>query len=410
MIQLNRNYNLPEKSNEDIPIKVVGVGGAGCNVLDRIVLDGLDKADLIAINTDVQALASAVATAKGQFGPTVTRGVGAGGDPEVGYNAAFESADEIRHALTDARMIFICTGLGGGTGSGAAPAVAQVARESGSLVLAFVTLPFAFEGKRRLAQAQEAMANLRQNCDAVICFENDRMGDMVAPKAGIHQAFAIADVTISQSVRSIIGLIQRPGLIRIGFDDLLAALRNPSGRCLFGFGESDSDNRAHDALTQALKNPLMDRGRMLADASHVLVQVSGGPGMTLTEVEILMKELGKYISDDTQIIFGTAVDSRMGDRLSVTLISSLGGEEEPAAKTVVVAKATPPPPIAPEPVEPATPPIWEQVEEPAPPLATEIATPVVAEAAFTPELIEEEEIVSNEPIEQPPISSLPEEA
>ncbi|HEX8897855.1 MAG TPA: cell division protein FtsZ, partial [Chthoniobacterales bacterium] len=194
MIQLNRNYNLPEKADEDIPIKVVGVGGAGCNVLDRIVLDGLDKADLIAINTDVQALASSVAASKVQLGRTVTRGLGAGGDPEVGYNAAFESADEIRHALTDARMIFICTGLGGGTGSGAAPAVAQVARENGSLVLAFVTLPFAFGGKRRLAQAQEAMAKLRQNCDAVICFENDRMGDMVAPKAGIHQAFAVADV------------------------------------------------------------------------------------------------------------------------------------------------------------------------------------------------------------------------
>jgi len=325
MIQLNRNYNLPEKADEDIPIKVVGVGGAGSNVLDRIVLDGLDKADLIAINTDVQSLATSVAARKVQLGRTVTRGLGAGGDPEVGYNAAYESADEIREALTDARMIFVCTGLGGGTGSGAAPAVAQVARENGSLVLVFATLPFKFEGKRRLAQAHEALARLRENCDAVICFENDRMGDMVAPKAGIHQAFAVADVTISQSVRSIISLIQRPGLIRIGFDDLLAALRSPSGRCLFGFGESDSDNRAHDALAQALKNPLMDRGRMLADASHVLVQVSGGPGMTLTEVEILMQDLGKYISDDTQIIFGTAVDSRMGNRLSVTLISSLAG-------------------------------------------------------------------------------------
>src|SRR5437868_14638487 len=151
------------------------------------------------------------------------------------------------------------------------------------------------------------------------------MADLIAPQAGIHQAFAMADITISQSVRSIVNLVHRPGLIRIGFDDLLSALRTRNSRCLFGYGESDSDNRAHDALTQALKNPLMDRGRMLADASHVLVQVSGGPGMTLTEVEILMKELGKYISDDTQIIFGTAVDSRMGDRLSVTLISSLGG-------------------------------------------------------------------------------------
>ena len=147
---------------------------------------------------------------------------------------------------------------------------------------------------------------MREIADAVICFENDRMGDMVAPKAGIHQAFAVADTTISQSVRSIVNVIQRPGLIRIGFDDLLTALRSRNGRCLFGFGESDSDNRAHDALTQALKNPLMDRGRMLEDASHVLVQVAGGSGMTLSEVEILMQELGRHINDHTQILFGTA--------------------------------------------------------------------------------------------------------
>src|SRR3954452_2004645 len=355
MIQLNRNFNLPEKADEDIPIKVVGVGGAGVNVLDRIVLDGLDKADLIAINTDVQSLASSVASTKVQLGRTVTRGLGAGGDPEVGYNAAYESADEIRQALRDSRMIFVCTGLGGGTGSGAAPAVAQVARENGSLVLGFATLPFGFEGKRRLAQAHEALAKMRENCDAVICFENDRLGDMVAPKAGIHQAFAAADYMISQSVRSIVNLIQRPGLIRIGFDDLLSALRSPSGRCLFGYGESDSDNRAHDALTQALKNPLMDRGRMLADAANVLVQVSGGPAMTLTEVEILMQELGRHIRDNTQIIFGTAVDSRMGNRLSVTLISSLGSDDEESipvpVKTAAVKKpaankqTAPPPPV-----------------------------------------------------------------
>ena len=389
MIQLNRNYNLPDKAEEDIPIKVVGVGGAGTNVLDRIVLDGLDKADLIAINTDVQALASSVAAHKVQLGRGVTRGLGAGGDPEVGYNAAYESADEIRQALADARMIFVCTGLGGGTGSGAAPAVAQVAREGGSLVIAFATLPFAFEGKRRLAQAQEALAKLRENCDAVICFENDRMGDMVAPKAGIHQAFAVADVTISQSVRSIISLIQRPGLIRIGFDDLLSALRSPSGRCLFGFGESDSDNRAHDALTQALKNPLMDRGRMLADASHVLVQVSGGPGMTLTEVEILMQELGRHIHDHTQILFGTAVDGRMGNRLSVTLISSLAS----VAKPEPVVRREP----EPEPIIPPPPPIWEEPTEILPTFAAEEPAPIVESPAFAPELIQAEEPAIFEP-------------
>jgi cell division protein FtsZ len=413
MIQLNRNYNLPERADEDIPIKVVGVGGAGCNVLDRIVLDGLDKADLIAINTDVQALASSVAARKVQLGRTVTRGLGAGGDPEVGYNAAYESADEMRQALTDARMIFVCTGLGGGTGSGAAPAVAQVAREGGSLVIAFATLPFAFEGKRRLAQAQEALTKLRENCDAVICFENDRMGDMVAPKAGIHQAFAVADVTISQSVRSIISLIQRPGLIRIGFDDLLSALRSPSGRCLFGFGESDSDNRAHDALNQALKNPLMDRGRMLADASHVLVQVSGGPGMTLTEVEILMQELGKHIHDHTQIIFGTAVDSRMGNRLSVTLISSLANVEEESIAPVKPASIAKPKPVVqpqpePEPVAPPEVPVWEEPAEVLPAAVAEEPAQVLEWPTVAPELIQADEPEAFE-AEPTPIAEAPEE-
>jgi len=328
MIQLSKNYSLPERLADFIPVKVVSVGGAGINALDRIVLDGLEKASVVAINTDVQSLTSSVAAHKVQLGRTVTRGLGSGGDPELGYDAAAESADEIREALADARMIFVCAGLGGGTGSGATPYVAQLAREAGALVIAFVTVPFTFEGKRRNAQAREALARLNEVAHAVICFENDRMGDLVAPQAGIHQAFAMADTTISQSVRSIVNLIQRPGLIRIGFDDLLAALRTRNGRCLFGFGESDSDNRAHDALTQALKNPLMDRGRMLADATHVLVQVAGGPGMTLAEVEVLMQELGRHVNEETQILFGAVVDGRLGDRLNVTIISSLAADDD----------------------------------------------------------------------------------
>ena len=328
MIQLNKNYSLPDALADTLPVKVVSVGGAGLNALDRIVLDGLEKASVVAINTDVQSLTSSVAAHKVQLGRTRTRGLGTGGDPELGYEAAVESADEIREALTDTRMVFVCAGLGGGTGSGAAPYVAHLAREAGALVIAFVTLPFTFEGKRRATQAREALGRLNEIAHSVICFENDRMGDLVAPQAGIHHAFAMADTTISQSVRSVVNLIQRPGLIRIGFDDLLAALRVRNGRCLFGFGESDSDNRAHDALTQALKNPLMDRGRMLADATNVLVQVSGGAGMTLSEVEVLMQELGRHVNEQTQILFGAVVDGKLGDRLTVTIISSLATDED----------------------------------------------------------------------------------
>src|SRR5260370_41439284 len=351
MIQLSKNYSVPEREEEFVPIKIVSVGGAGLSVLDRIVLDGLERADVVAVNTDVRSLASSVGDNKVQVGRMVRRGVGTGGDPELGYQAAVESTEETREALAGARMIFICAGLGGGTGSGAAPYVAQLAREAGSLVVVFATLPFGFEGKRRGAQAQDALGRLNEIANAVICFENDQMGDIVAPKAGIHQAFATADMTISQSVRSIVNLIQRPGLIRIGFDDLLAALRSRNGRCLFGFGESDSDNRAHDALAQALQNPLMDRGRMLADATRVLVQVAGGPGMTLSEVEILMQELGRHVNEETQILFGTAVDGRIGDRLSVTIISSFTADKHSIPQQIQPAQSSVPamPPVSPQP-------------------------------------------------------------
>jgi len=257
-------------------------------------------------------------------------------------------------------MIFVCAGLGGGTGSGAAPYVAHLAREAGSLVLAFATLPFSFEGRRRNAQAREALSRLNEIANAVVCFENDQMGDMVAPHAGIHQAFSKADTTISQSVRSIVNLIQRPGLVRIGFDDLLSALRSRNGRCLFGFGESDSDNRAHDALAQALKSPLIDRGRTLADAARVLVQVAGGPGLTLSEVEIVMKELGRHVNEETQILFGTAVDGRLGDRLSVTIISSLTADENLSQHQPPQSSSTSP-----------MPPVWQQPRETAPKIEVE---------------------------------------
>jgi len=233
------------------------------------------------------------------------------------------------------------------------------------------------------------------------------MADLTSPQAGIHQAFAMADITISQSVRSIVNLIQQPGLIRIGFDDLLAALNARNSRCLFGYGESDSDNRAHEALTQALKNPLMDRGRMLADATHVLVQIAGGPGMTLSEVEILMQELGRHVSDQTQILFGAAVDARLGERLSVTIISSLSGEDEadllqapPAANN-----ASAPSPVR-EQYEAAAPEPEIQPEESAVEVQTVEETIILEEPAAA----EAESPVSSEPTEIPSRNGEPDHA
>ncbi len=362
MIPIDRNR--PTAVQQDVRIKIVGLGGAGSNTLDRIMLDAPPGAEFVAINTDMQALTGSVAAEKVQLGRATTRGLGAGGDPEVGYAAAEEALDEIRAAIGGAQMVFLCVGLGGGTGSGAARIVVAQAREQGALVIVFATLPFTFEGRRRMAQAEEALAAVRRDADVVICFENDKMGDAVAPLAGIQDAFTTADQTISQSVRAIAALVQRRGVMHLGFDELATALRCPgeaAPRCLFGFGEADGDNRANDALARALKSPLMDKGRMLDDARNVLVNVAGGPGMTLNEVQILMESLNRHIGDETRILFGAAVDPRMGLRMSVTILSALEAQV-PVAMTPRPAPRV----VAPAPAPVERKPEWE-IEEPAMP-------------------------------------------
>lgn len=353
-------------------IKIVGLGGAGSNALDRIVLDGPPGAELVAINTDLQALTGSVATEKVQLGRATTRGLGAGGDPEIGYAAAAEAGDDIRAALAGAEVVFLCVGLGGGTGSGAARMVAALAREQGALVIAIATLPFAFEGRRRMVQAEEALTALQRQADMMICFENDRMGDAVAPLAGIQDAFTTADQTISQSVRAIAALLQRRGVTHLGLDELATALRGAgeaAPRCLFGYGEADGDNRANDALARALKSPLMGKGRRLEGARQVLVNVAGGSGMTLNEVQILMEALNRHIGDETHILFGAAVDPRLGQKMTITILSAL---EVEAPAVVAVPRTVPraveaapasvlPAPWAPEPAGE----VWSAEPEPA---------------------------------------------
>ncbi|MEI6349917.1 MAG: cell division protein FtsZ [Verrucomicrobiota bacterium] len=323
----------PRHSNASArTIKIVGIGGAGANALDRMVLDGVNPVHLIAMNTDAQALTASVAGEKVQLGHTATRGFGSGGDPELGRASAEESLNEIRSALEGIDLVFLLAGLGGGTGSGAAPVIAELAREAGALVIAVVTLPFAFEGKRRVTQAAEALAPIQQYADAVICFENDRMAETLPPKAGIQQAFVATDLTISQSVQAIAAMLARNGLIHLGFDELQAALSSVNSRCLFGYGEATGDNRPYDALARALKNPLMDKGRLLRDCEAVLVQVSGGPEMTLDEVQLLMEEFNRQIDDRTRILFGAAVDPELAGRLTVTILSSLSADEAGAVQ------------------------------------------------------------------------------
>jgi len=358
MVQLNRQYDREINPGEPIHIKVVGIGGAGSNILDRVMLDGIDAADLVAINTDVQSLTASVAAHKVQLGRNLTRGLGSGGDPELGYAAAEEASDEIRSVLQGGTVIFLSVGLGGGTGSGAAPLVAQIAKEENTLVLAFAAVPFSFEGRRRCAQAEESLTRLRAVADAVVCFENDRMAEITLPRMGIHEAFAAADLTISQSIRSVAGLLQRPGLLRIGFDDVCAVLRSGDARALFGYGDAEGENRAHDALAKALKNPLMNRGALLAEAFHAIVHICGGANVTLGEVQIIMEELNRHINDQTQLFMGIGIEPRMGNRLSVSILSSLStSAEKPvtqlAKKPIYTLEPMPKPELKPEPARPA---------------------------------------------------------
>ena len=329
-------------------IKILGLGGAGGNALDRLVLDGIEGAAVIALNTDVQSLNGCVAPQKIHLGKTVTRGLGAGGDPEIGYEAAEEAATEIKAAIDGADMVFLCVGLGGGTGSGAAPLIAHMARGVGAMVVAFATMPFSFEGKRRRTQAAESLAQLEEQADLVICFENDRLGEIASPTAGVQEAFVAADQMLSHSIAAIAAVVRRGGIIPTGLDELAAALRRQHPRCLFAHGESEGANRAHEALARALKSPLMDKGRMLADCQSVVIHIAGGTDVTIQEITTLMEEFNRHIGDDTRIDFGIGTDAKLGRRLCVTIISSTGAPV-PAAAPVT----RPLPARAPAPAEPA---------------------------------------------------------
>ena len=323
----DRQQTIPESA-----VKIIGLGGAGANMLDRIALDGIEGAELLALNTDVRTLNSSVAGEKIQLGVNLTKGLGAGGDPEIGEKAILESEDEIRDVLRDRKIVFICVGLGGGTGSGAAPIVVRLAREAGAFVVVFATMPFAFEGNRRRVQAEESLNQLAVLTNALVTFDNTRMGELVLPKQGVHEAFSAADRMISDSITAVARLVLRPGLINVGLDELMAALKTTRSRCLFGSGMGRGDNRAQVALKAALGSPLLDSGSLLEDATTVLVHICGGEDMTLFEIELLMEGLTKHIPDEAHLLFGAATDKAMGKALSVTIISALPEERLQSAQ------------------------------------------------------------------------------
>ena len=310
----------------DSEVIIVGVGGAGSNMMDRVALDGMEDAQMLALNTDSRTLGSTVAKYKIQMGAKLTRGLGCGGDPELGLKAAQEAETEIRDTLRGHKMVFVCVGLGGGTGSGAAPLVTRIAREMGAFVVVFGTMPFSFEGKRRREQSETALNELSVLANALVTFDNGRMGELVLAAQGIHEAFTAADKMISDSIRAVTRLVIRPGLINVGLDDLMSSLKATRSRCLFGSGIASGENRSKAALKAALNSPLLDKGRLLKNTETALVHICGGSEMTLYEVELLMRDLAKTVPDSAHILFGAAVDDTMGDSLSVTIISSLPEE------------------------------------------------------------------------------------
>ena len=306
----------------DSSVKIIGLGGAGANMLDRVALDGMEGAELLAVNTDIRTLKSSVAPEKIQLGENLTKGLGCGGDPALGKQAVMEADTSLRDSLKGRRIVFICVGLGGGTGSGAIAHITRIAREQGAFVVVFATMPFSFEGQRRIDQARTALNEIAALSNALVTFENGRMGELVLAKQGIHDAFSAGDRMISDSIRAVIRLVIRPGLINVGLDDLMTALRTTRSRCLFGSGIGEGENRSQQALKKALSSPLLDRGSLLEDAETVLVHVCGGEDLTLFEVELLMQSLSKHVPKDAHVLFGSAIDPSMKNSLSITIISS----------------------------------------------------------------------------------------
>ena len=348
-------------------VRLVGLGNAGVNLADRITMAGGPGLETVAINSDQLSLTSSVAPVKVSLGPLTTRGLGAGGDPEIGLDAAKESFQEIEDALAGADIIFLCAGLGGGTASGAGGTVAAVAKQSGALLVAIVTSPFGFEGRRRASQAATAFQEISAHADAVIHFENDRMAELSAPKSGVAETFAACDELLGGCIAAVARLISAPGPLGVGLPDLLSVLNGGDGGCLFGTGASAGDNRAHEALERALKSPLLDRGRLLDDAASVLVHLSGPPSLSFAEVGAIMQEIARQASEGSMLHLGVSTLPDKNAPVVVTILAKAGAVTVPAAAPVVRPRRAPSPERPPKP-EPA--PVEQELPSaPEPPVA-----------------------------------------
>ena len=300
-------------------IKVVGVGGGGTNAVNRMVDAGLTGVEFIAVNTDAQALMMCDADVKIHIGSQATRGLGAGADPAVGLAAAQESRDELKEALKGADMVFVTAGEGGGTGTGAAPIVAELARELTALTVGVVTKPFVFEGRKRTQQADQGIESLRDRVDTLIVIENDRLLQVVEKRTSVTDAFRIADDILRQGVQGITDLITVPGLVNLDFADVRTIMRD-AGSALMGIGTASGENRATEAARGAVSSPLLETS--IEGATGILLNITGGPDIGLFEVNEAAEVVTGAADANANVIFGAVIDDSMGDEVRVTVIAT----------------------------------------------------------------------------------------
>jgi cell division protein FtsZ len=300
-------------------IRVIGIGGGGSNAVNRMIRAELMGVEFIAVNTDAQALLQSDAPHKIRIGDKITRGLGAGGDPGIGQRAAEEDAEKIYEALKDSDMVFITAGMGGGTGSGAAPVIAEVARDLGALTIGVVTKPFSFEGAKRRLNAEKASEGLRDKVDTLITIPNDRLKDVVQKETSMLDAFRVVDDVLRQGVQGISDLITVPGLINLDFADVRTVMKD-AGSALMGIGRASGESRAATAAREAISSPLLEVN--ISGAQAVLFSVTGGSSLGLFEIDEAAEIIKGTADPEANIIFGTVIDERMGDEVAITVIAT----------------------------------------------------------------------------------------
>ncbi len=338
MIMENDDNNNNYMMDGTATIKVIGVGGAGNNAVNRMIEAGIKNVEFIAVNTDRQALQLSKASTKIQIGEKLTRGLGAGANPDIGAQAAEESRTEVAEALRGADMVFVTAGMGGGTGTGAAPIVAGTAKEMGILTIGVVTKPFTFEGKKRLAQAERGIESLKGKVDTLVVIPNDKLLQVIDRKTSIIEAFRMADDVLRQGVQGISDLIAVPGLINLDFADVKTIMLD-RGMAHMGIGRASGENRAEDAAKQAIQSPLLETS--IEGARGVIINITGGSDVGLHEANTAAELVQRSADPEANIIFGSVTDDSMGDEIQITVIATgFENEDEKVQKaTDIVNKA-----------------------------------------------------------------------